>query len=283
MVIDGETLAGQLQERMDTLLHAEGIYPIENHGWLNAEDYDPDDIGHAMWQTDPPPGLDWTLRDDLGEDDSKLEDWKKIAATAGADFDGLMEFARRCIGLQLVHCPTPKRNIFADETFFNLHWGNALLNMHMASDRLRRFFLTSVYRVHPNAYRGRAGGHLFVTPFETAASHLSRTGNALISASAEKLLPLTEAIYGYIEIRNRLVHEVATEMAHRAGKRLDSPPQRVEVLDFREVMLDKMVVEVQDAREARLQERVDQCCNWYKALADLANHVFIIENQYRRL
>lgn len=41
-----------IRSGMTELLHVNDIYPLASHGWVDENTADPDEIGHAMWQSD---------------------------------------------------------------------------------------------------------------------------------------------------------------------------------------------------------------------------------------
>jgi len=41
-----------LRSEAEDLLQEAGVFEFDSYGWLNADDADPEFVGHAMWQTD---------------------------------------------------------------------------------------------------------------------------------------------------------------------------------------------------------------------------------------
>src|ERR1700722_16864820 len=97
-----------MRQEMEVVLNAASIWHIDAIGWLNADDMDPEFIGHAMWQTDRPLDDDWSTfnaRRPTKEQAPSIqppEEWTKVIAVSGVDFEGLMKAARMSIGLFLI-------------------------------------------------------------------------------------------------------------------------------------------------------------------------------------
>jgi hypothetical protein len=47
-----QTTNKYIREEMTKLLHINHIYTLDSHGWIDADTYDPELVGHAMNQTD---------------------------------------------------------------------------------------------------------------------------------------------------------------------------------------------------------------------------------------
>jgi hypothetical protein len=47
-------LDAALRAKIEPLLNAGKVWNLHSYGWVSAYDADPEFIGHAMWQTDPP-------------------------------------------------------------------------------------------------------------------------------------------------------------------------------------------------------------------------------------
>jgi len=41
-----------IREQMTDLLHVNDIYQLDSYGWIDADNHDPDLVGHTMRQTD---------------------------------------------------------------------------------------------------------------------------------------------------------------------------------------------------------------------------------------
>jgi len=50
MTVDLDALRKETEE----LLHSRGVFDVDNFGWLNADDVDPEFVGYAMWTLSSP-------------------------------------------------------------------------------------------------------------------------------------------------------------------------------------------------------------------------------------
>ena len=128
----------ELRRDIEALLHRIGI--ANSYGWQNADDADPEFIGHAMWQTDAP-------LDDFFESESDsatrpdAPEWLKRIALEGTDFEGLVQAARMSIGLFLIQANLSQDNIFHSFNhgdLFDLHWMSSIIYLSTASRSIPR-------------------------------------------------------------------------------------------------------------------------------------------------
>jgi hypothetical protein len=122
-----------------------GIRPIYPHvllwryilpyGWLNADDHDPEMVGHATAQTS---SLSWRILEAKDKPNApQIETWEKSLVVAGGDFEGLMEASRISIGLMLVHEKA--------WDFFSVHLMGSMFFLSAASDQLRDSYISAVF------------------------------------------------------------------------------------------------------------------------------------------
>ena len=90
-----------LRIEIEKLLNNEKIWAFDTFGWVSAYDVDPEFVGHAMWQTEPPIDIGTLVFNDNAEPLPRPEEWRQLLAISGADFGGLMKAARMSIGLYL--------------------------------------------------------------------------------------------------------------------------------------------------------------------------------------
>jgi hypothetical protein len=266
------------------LIHAE-IWKISNFGWLNAYDPDPEFIGHAKWQTEPP--IDTPLffhrRADHKAEQPEPPGWLKTIAIAGADFEGLMEAARMSMGLLLLSIDAAKEKEFFDDSFFDVHRMSALIYLAIASDRLRELFIAAAFRQKQDEYikskvkvRGKSRRE-FLSPFAEAASTF--TGYDCLT----KLITLIPAVVEMRDERNVLVHEIATGIAHREREshRRKSEPADPTMENFQELRKMRVVI-----REHLAHERdtvIKKLSERYTLLVLTSNEIFEFESHVRRL
>jgi hypothetical protein len=55
-----QTTNEYIREEMTRLLHTNHIYTLDSHGWIDADTYDPEMVGHTMNQLD---SLSWRFLD----------------------------------------------------------------------------------------------------------------------------------------------------------------------------------------------------------------------------
>lgn len=266
------------------------IRAIGNYGWLDEDTPDPEFMGHAMWQTEPPLRFDGGFFFEKDQTQSQATDYQKTLTVAGADFEGLMELARIAIGLTLSHENLAKDAIFSDNHHFWLNHVNAMLLHAMASDRLRDFFVMAYYKMSAKEYaasRKKKKGGQYTTPFKEANDD---SEYQKIKPLLMKLLPLAGRIFNCRENRNAIVHEVATkigtinrELMHARSNCVDEictlnfPKQNP---DAQELKMFQHRAEESHKRE--LREAAEQIVSWYKTLAQASSYVFEIENRLRR-
>ena len=88
-------LDAAVRGKIEQLLNAAGVWDFHSYGWVNAYDADPEFIGHAMWQTEPPFEHDhlWSIGGrgrPTHPPPPEVTEVQRLLAVAGADFDGLM-------------------------------------------------------------------------------------------------------------------------------------------------------------------------------------------------
>ena len=58
-LITKEKIVEYLDQEASSLLTLNGVYDIGSYGWQSEKTEDPDYIGHAMWQVNPPCETEW--------------------------------------------------------------------------------------------------------------------------------------------------------------------------------------------------------------------------------
>jgi hypothetical protein len=204
-----------------TCLHANDIFPLNRYGYLDENTPDPNFLGHS----EHPLGWDFAFANSsMGKPlTSPLEPWREFLAVCYEDFQGLMASARLAIGLTLFHGELLKENIFADSALFELHRIGSIINLDMAADRLRDFFIAAVFSKKTKEYEhGKYDGNSrkrYVTPFVEAA-HASGGLQDALSELVRKLDTNAGTLFDYRKQRNEIVHEIATQMGRMESKRL---------------------------------------------------------------
>jgi hypothetical protein len=262
------------------LIDAE-IWKLSNFGWLNAYDPDPEFIGHAQWQTEPP--IDTPLFFNARathnvESQTEPSGWLKTIAVAGADFEGLMEAARMSMGLLLLSIDAAKEKEFFDDSFFDVHRMSARMYLATASERLRELFIAAAFRKGQEEFNNsKKSRRKFVSPFIEAADKF--TGYDCLA----KLISLIPAVVKMRDDRNTLVHEIATEIAQREreshARQSEPPPPTVE--NFQE--LQAMRVTIREHSGKKREAVIKALSERYTLLVRTSNEIFFFEGRVRRL
>ena len=93
---------------------------------------------------------------------------------AGEDFEGLMRVARLSIGLCLLHRDITIENSYEHNRYFWLHYLDAMIQLSMASDRIRDYFIIAFFKIDPREYCKDKRTRKYIAPFEEAKIHLSK-------------------------------------------------------------------------------------------------------------
>jgi hypothetical protein len=283
-----KALSELIRQQVNDLLHANDVYSLDSYGWLNADDVDPELVGHAMWQTD---SLSFRLLDTrMAASDSKiapfpeLASWQRFLISAGGDFEGLMDAARLSIGLALFQREAGDLGRFGEESPFQLHLIAALVTLGAASDRLRDVFIAAIFREETKPYeRGtwkvKGDKRLYVTPFEEAVGQISAASESVL-----KLPALANEIGSFRKTRNAVVHDLATETGrvHAEIASLPRPPTYREAMEMAYAKAAEKGIKFEDEHAKRIADQLNLSIEWYKLLVEASNHVFIVENTIRR-
>jgi len=256
---------------------------------VNAYDADPEYIGHAMWQTDPPFEHDhlWFIgrrgRTTRSPSPQPTEA-QQLLAVAGADFDGLMDAARMSIGLFLLQADATREFQLHDDKFLDLHHMSAVIYLATASERIREFFIVAAFRVPQKTYQNGAYRDLnrrrYTTPFHEALS-TSAGSSPELAASLSKAYPPAEQIRELRDTRNALIHELATAIGHRERQLFQELPEIKEVEDFKFEDLQKFKKAAEVRIEQQISDATKRLADWHTLLARLSNEAFIVAHKHR--
>lgn len=271
------------------LLHANEVYELDSYGWLNANDTDPDYIGHAIAQTDL---LSFRILDarmafmqSQAPSVPELAPWQKFLITSGGDFEGLMDTARLSIGLALFQREVASLARFQVDSLFQLHLISALVTLGAASDRLRDFFIAAVFKKETPGYekgqwRKKGDRRSFETPFGEAKERLQNVTWA--DKSVAKLQVLASDIQKFRLVRNIVVHSLATETGRQHHELANSPPTLPYNYELDFDQFREQVDQAEALHSKRIVDGLNRPIQWYRLLAETSNHVFIVENVLRR-
>src|SRR5713226_9400042 len=104
MTVDLDALRKETEE----LLHSRGVFDVDNFGWLNADDVDPEFVGYAMWALSPPYDHDFESWQNDNPPSRAPTETEQRQMELGHDFFGLMKTARYFIGHALLNQPLVK-------------------------------------------------------------------------------------------------------------------------------------------------------------------------------
>ena len=171
-----QTTADALRGQVDKALKDAEIYNIDVYGWLNADDIDPEYVGHAMWQMHGPPDDDLIFFEDRPLP-RRPADTEMDIVHAGEDFCGMMQASRYSIGLALVWAQDARSKPFDNTgSLFWLHHIDALLKLEIASDRLRKVLIVAATDKPYETYKKEANKRerKYAAPFEDAKKWLEK-------------------------------------------------------------------------------------------------------------
>ena len=289
------TLTDSIEQQAEIALIAERIYKIEVHGWLNADDPDPEYIGHAMWQVDQPRVHLSALFNEQPVRDVPSEIERRILL-AGEDFYGLMQASRLSIGLGLLWRQRASGHPFAENQYFWLHHTDAYVKLAMASERLRDLLIIACtggtvekFEAAPKATRNR----WYATPFEQAEALLvgRRMLDVRVLGPSRLLPPVGPKIYAYIERRNKIVHEIATQLARlsmfavaevRRRREAETSVSSAHEVEGKSGFQLPTTGEVSASR-SEVESAVAELKDWYALLIGASNIVFQVEHWIRVL
>lgn len=291
-LITPEKLIEYLDQEVTDMLLANHVYDIGNYGWQSEDTEDPDYIGHAMWQISPPIETEWEYLMGTGPTRHRPTEKEKLLTVAGNDFEGLMRASRMSIGLSLLHKSIAEQKPFDDNHYFWLHHTDAMLQLNMASDRIREYFVIAFYDETSEEYKekGRKKSW-YVTPFIEARDRCQEHQIRANIVNAIAPLPsLAEKIYSYRELRNETVHQIATrlgkmhkELIERQQQDYDTAKEPVtpkEKPDYAALL--EAQNKLNEKHEQELSVAANMIIEWYKILVKFSSHVFESEHHLRK-
>ncbi|MEW6450062.1 MAG: hypothetical protein AB1490_05400 [Pseudomonadota bacterium] len=277
-----------LRVEIEKLLNAEKIWAFNAFGWVSAYDVDPEFVGHAIWQTEPPIDIDPFIfgvgQEPDAEPPPRPEEWRQLLAISGADFGGLMKAARMAIGLYLVQSQLSQEAQFPSEDFMDLHWTSSIIYLATASERLREFFVAAAFRQTQNLYAARGSAYRdqkrvwYTTPFFEAQTHFTTGGFPELLG---KLLPMTTQIQALRNRRNLLIHELATAIGQREREVIKNQPTPI-ATDFSYNQIKEAARLAKVERERQRSLATAELRDWYDLLMRASNEVFVFEYRRRR-
>lgn len=271
-----EKLAEYLDEELRIFLNNKEIYEINQYGWSLDGNPDPEYMGLAMWQVEPP--IDYCeISDSAVTNFPHLNRHHDLAGIfkKGVEFKELMKSARHSIGLTYLYSDDDGE-ICAG---LNFNFSDTVMKLGMATERLRELFgeafslfagidcddqdvVANNYLQEPNDIFCRQIMHIKNRLAEKADCY-----GQLLSC-VEKLLPIMAQAY----VRGREGHDRRNE---------DFPVEQ-----FLLAATDEPDVGGATKQEESIAEGsaiIDGISEWYKLLIEAGNQVFLAEYLLRNL
>lgn len=280
-------LVEYLDKEATSLLISNNVYDIGSYGWQSEDTEDPEYIGHAMWQVNPPIETESEYLFDNVPVRHRPSEKEKLLVVSGNDFEGLMRASRLSIGLCLIHQSIATDNPFADNHYFWLHHSDSVFQLNMASDRIREYFVAAYFDQTAELYKreGRKNGW-YVTPFIQARDQCEQKKlGENISCAISPLPDMAETVYSYRESRNSIVHDISTklgimykESVEKQQRTYDLPGRKIP--GSSKISYEQMLESGNQAEMDRRKEISKAATNvvaWYQLLAKLSSHVFEAE------
>lgn len=267
------------------------VHDIGDYGWQSEDTEDPDYIGHAMWQTNPPVETEWEYLFGNGPVRHRPTEKEKLLTVAGNDFEGLMRASRLSIGLCLLHKLIATQKPLDDDHYFWLHYTDAILQLNIAADRIREYFIVAFFNETSEEYKAKERKNgWFVAPFIAARDHCHRYQIKTHITNAIAPLPnMADRIYKFRESRNEIVHDISTKLGKLYKDIIETQQQ---AFDSKSILLTdkkmsdfdamrKRQEEIKQKHETELSETSLAIIEWYKVLVKFSNHVFEAEHWLR--
>jgi hypothetical protein len=264
-------LLKDLDSEIEEILNAEGVFPVSSHGWIDHDTEDPEYAGHAMWQTDPPFQHDFStlLGGGVVQYAPTLRD--EVLTRSGDDFEAVMISARRSIGMALARARTIQSLAQDHSEKFWQDYSTCMMLLAIASDRIRDF---AVMALENEEYDSKKG--------EKAQEALVKGAIAKVPGLAD----LAKQSQAFKELRNKVVHKIATRAALRSVDILEE--QRGHAISGKPVEIWEPTFEELQASTsgqgdgASAIAAVEETRSWYECLIKASNLIFKAEHSLRQ-
>jgi len=245
-----------------------------------------------MWQTNPPLETEWEYLFGNGPVKHRPTEKEELLTVAGHDFEGLMKAGRLSIGLTLLHQSIAEKTPFGDNHYFWLHNADAVLQLNMASDRIREYFIAAFFNETLESYKKKGKKNSwYVTPFIQVRDECNnKQPDQRLKNAAGELPDIAAQIFRYRETRNVIVHEIATKLGetnkqlikkqrHAYDEGSSSAQERVEPSyeDLRNHHL-----QIESNHKVEIANTVTRLKDWYNSLVKFSSFVFESEYWLRR-
>jgi hypothetical protein len=276
-------LLQSLQDEIDKMLGQEQIYEALDYAW--EDENTPSDlyIGLAMWLQDAPFQLDEKLRHRKSPPPNPSAR-DEFFLKSGEDFIGTMNLSRRALGVGLYSQTNyDPKNLSDDEDHFWEYRAIAAQWLNIASDRIRDYFVMARFLISYEDFKklddkNRSYNRAFTVP--------EPRGGPRATAVLEKLKPAAVEIRAFRQMRNSIVHEVASRQGSNALRFLQNQRKEAQQTPFiprpRDAMLGigsfaDMGKRFNDERLKERGEALSQLKTWYLTLVKAGSMVFEFE------
>jgi hypothetical protein len=259
--ISREKLVEYLDEEMRQFFNERGLYELNQYGWLSDGELDPEYLGHAMWQENPP-------------------ELKKLVGL-GDEFTNLMRSARHSLGFACLYHDATDSLVNDSGYSFSYHFADTTNKLHLASDRIREFFIAAFAQLFHNSeswplvgkvIQDERGNDHFRAPFQQIRDEVA-TWKAVglpLQDCLTTLLPLVEEV-----ARNRSVNQDPFRHQKLFHNRIAAAVTNLALGYPDEALSD----DLSRAGDSSSRELV----GWYDALVRVSSHVFMVEHLLRGL
>ena len=250
-----------LDEELRQSLNERGIFEINQYGWLDDGELDPEYCGHAMWQ-EKPPGL------------------KKLLVL-GEEFTILMRSARHSLGLTCLYYDASSSLLDGNGYSCSYYFADTINKLNLSSDRIREFLITAFSHRSSGRESWPSTGKVikleraydaFRAPFQHILNDVSSWSddtNAL-RENLTNILPLADKI-----ALTRSKNQNPVDHLTLFQNRIETAASNLSMGYPDEATPDNL----HNSTTYTSQELVD----WYNVLIEISNLVFMAEHLQRRL
>lgn len=256
-----EKLIEYLDEELRQSLNALGLYEIDQYGWLDDGELDPEYCGHALWQEKPP-------------------ELKKLLVL-GEEFICLMRSARHSLGLTFLYRDATDSQLNDSGYSCSFYFADTINKLNLASDRIRKFLITAFTHSFPTKEswpplgkiaRGERAYDTFRAPFTHIFNEVYSwsDSNPLLRNNLTNILPLAE----------KLAHKRSKNQNPVSHLTLFQNQITTAVSNLSMGYPDEALADdPASAPDFSSQELVD----WHNTLVEISNLVFMTEHTLRHL
>lgn len=259
--ISREKLVEYLDEEMRQFFNDQGLYEINQYGWLSDGEQDPEYLGHAMWQENPP-------------------EIKKLVAL-GDEFTNLMRSARHSLGFACLYHDATDSLVNDNGYSFSYHFADTTNKLHLASDRIREFFIAAFAQRLDNCdfwspvgevVQDASGNDHFRAPFLQIRDEVAlwKAIGRPLKDCLSTLLPLVDVV-----AQNRSINQDPFRHQKMILSLITAAATNLAIGYPDDALAD----DLSRAGESSSRELV----SWYDALVKVSNHVFMAEHLLRNL